>query len=377
MFEESYSYRIDETKLKYAISLFKKMVISQPSQKGLPIRFDNGYLLRKEGYKYKVWENGRKALALKTWSSNRFGSGQILSCVLDALKKSNNLVYFQTQNFEYKANEQLFEVEKTFYSLYKNQSVDDSILFEKLTHIIGNDYNKIGYLFFLKDKDKYLPCRPTRFAERFRALNIETESLNGLTWEHYLEFIQIIREIGDRISNYWNVPVSLLDAHSFVWSVHIIENELFNCDEEVLDYSDEEVDLTAEEWSEYQISKLADETLFREARERSRNIVEKNTTTTALYQRDKVIAEHAKRMASGKCMLCGITLDYDDSQGRPYLESHHIIPLSEGGADSWDNVAALCPNCHRKMHIAKRKEDQEKLLEIVRNNCEKAEIILE
>ena len=44
---------------------------------------------------------------------------------------------------------------------------------------------------------------------------------------------------------------------------------------------------------------------------------------------------------------------FNDKKGRPFLESHHIRWLSEGGADSIDNVAALCPNCHRKMHELK------------------------
>ena len=32
------------------------------------------------------------------------------------------------------------------------------------------------------------------------------------------------------------------------------------------------------------------------------------------------------------------------------METHHIVPLSEGGSDGDDNVAALCPNHHREAH---------------------------
>ncbi|HDY7447493.1 TPA: HNH endonuclease [Vibrio vulnificus] len=39
------------------------------------------------------------------------------------------------------------------------------------------------------------------------------------------------------------------------------------------------------------------------------------------------------------------------SNGEPYLEVHHIIPLSQGGLDSLENVISLCPNCHRKIHF--------------------------
>jgi len=45
---------------------------------------------------------------------------------------------------------------------------------------------------------------------------------------------------------------------------------------------------------------------------------------------------------------------------------HHIIPLADGGPDTLENVAALCPNCHRKMHVLKDKQDIQTLLEKAR-----------
>ena len=47
--------------------------------------------------------------------------------------------------------------------------------------------------------------------------------------------------------------------------------------------------------------------------------------------------------------------------GEPYLETHHIVWLSEGGEDSIENTVALCPNCHRKMHVVNLQEDIDKL----------------
>ena len=35
--------------------------------------------------------------------------------------------------------------------------------------------------------------------------------------------------------------------------------------------------------------------------------------------------------------------------------------LSEGGEDSIENTVALCPNCHRKMHVVNLQEDIDKL----------------
>ncbi|GAA0237082.1 HNH endonuclease [Metaclostridioides mangenotii] len=46
-----------------------------------------------------------------------------------------------------------------------------------------------------------------------------------------------------------------------------------------------------------------------------------------------------------------------------YLEVqvHHIIWLSKGGNDDIDNTVALCPNCHKKMHILNLDKDLEHL----------------
>ena len=76
-----------------------------------------------------------------------------------------------------------------------------------------------------------------------------------------------------------------------------------------------------------------------------------SAATTKSYHRDSVIAAYVKKRANGYCELCGQMAPFMDVKGEPYLESHHIEWLSKGGLDSADNCVALCPNCHRKMHI--------------------------
>lgn len=87
------------------------------------------------------------------------------------------------------------------------------------------------------------------------------------------------------------------------------------------------------------------------------------TSQTMQYRRNEYIAADAKRRAVGKCQLCGKT-PFLDKQNNAYLEVHHIIWLSKGGADALENVVALCPNCHRKMHINPENNDIQKLKEI-------------
>lgn len=44
------------------------------------------------------------------------------------------------------------------------------------------------------------------------------------------------------------------------------------------------------------------------------------------------------------------------------MEAHHVVWLSNGGPDEIDNVVALCPNCHKKMHIVADINDEQALL---------------
>jgi 5-methylcytosine-specific restriction endonuclease McrA len=74
------------------------------------------------------------------------------------------------------------------------------------------------------------------------------------------------------------------------------------------------------------------------------------------YARSAAIVELAKRRAQGRCEMpgCGYIPFVTDNE-EPFLEVHHIVPLSEGGADAIENVAALCPNCHRAQHHSNQK----------------------
>lgn len=86
-----------------------------------------------------------------------------------------------------------------------------------------------------------------------------------------------------------------------------------------------------------------------------------STTVGVSYARNPHVAELAKRRANGKCELCGKPAPFDNASNEPYLESHHIVWLAHGGDDSAENTVALCPNCHRKMHVVNDEKDIKKL----------------
>lgn len=90
------------------------------------------------------------------------------------------------------------------------------------------------------------------------------------------------------------------------------------------------------------------------------------------YTRNQSIARYTKLKANGICELCEKPAPFFDKDGEPYLESHHVVWLERGGADSIDNTVALCPNCHKKMHIVEDKNDFNKLIAIAKKRAKES-----
>lgn len=76
---------------------------------------------------------------------------------------------------------------------------------------------------------------------------------------------------------------------------------------------------------------------------------EKKIISASAFVRDAKVRELALQRSNGKCEWC-LEPGFKMANGGIYLESHHIIPLSEGGTDLADNIIVLCPNHHREAH---------------------------
>lgn len=78
---------------------------------------------------------------------------------------------------------------------------------------------------------------------------------------------------------------------------------------------------------------------------------EKIEVLTYTYKRNPYVVIEVLNRSKGICELCKNKAPFiRKSDGTPYLEIHHLIPLSENGEDTVENTIALCPNCHRKLH---------------------------
>ena len=114
--------------------------------------------------------------------------------------------------------------------------------------------------------------------------------------------------------------------------------------------------------------KLSDKELLQRARANAATQPGTQKVTQTIFVRDSAISEYAKRISNGICALCGQPAPFCNKEGEPYLETHHIVWLSNGGEDSLKNTVALCPNCHRKMHIVNDARDIEKLQTVAAKN---------
>lgn len=75
----------------------------------------------------------------------------------------------------------------------------------------------------------------------------------------------------------------------------------------------------------------------------------RRTVTADTFVRNSAVRDAALQRAAGRCEYCGAT-PFVTLDGRVFLETHHIVPLADGGPDVASNVAAVCPNHHREAH---------------------------
>ncbi len=93
---------------------------------------------------------------------------------------------------------------------------------------------------------------------------------------------------------------------------------------------------------------------------RAKNHKSKNITREVIANyrhRDPYVAEYTKNRALGICDLCHNPAPFKKKNGEAYLEEHHVITLADGGPDAIYNTVALCPNCHKKVHVLNHKDD--------------------
>jgi len=112
------------------------------------------------------------------------------------------------------------------------------------------------------------------------------------------------------------------------------------------------------------VKEMSKEELFELIEEKNQcneDMARKDRIESGVFRRDPLLTELLKEYFDFKCIFCSSSIERDE--GNPYIESHHIIHLSDSGLDTADNIAIVCPNCHKTFHFGK-KSQKEKLMEM-------------
>ena len=82
--------------------------------------------------------------------------------------------------------------------------------------------------------------------------------------------------------------------------------------------------------------------------------------THLMAERNKDVVKVLKESNSWVCEICGI--DFQNRYGVSYIEAHHKVPISTYSAlyiVKPEDLALLCPNCHKAVHIYMKENDME------------------
>ncbi|MCF6227916.1 MAG: HNH endonuclease [Planctomycetes bacterium] len=72
-----------------------------------------------------------------------------------------------------------------------------------------------------------------------------------------------------------------------------------------------------------------------------------------VFARDSGLVNQAKEAFGCACMCANCSNVFIKADGQPYIEVHHLQPLSEGGEDALRNLCVICAHHHRQVHFGR------------------------
>ena len=217
-----------DTNLFLKLKEFNAFVIRQSKI----LRFDsftkNLFINSNENYKKEIWDIANEKLrSLKSYTN--FGSGMLLSKLIECIEiQDNNLLQWDGRNgpesrvhakfFEIiETKENLKELEELIWKFYFSDEISDQLFFNRFTEIVNKKYSLVAYLFFIKDKSKYLPIATNTFDDFFKETGIALRTSKKCSWENYYSYISILEYIRNFLRENFDSDATLIDAHSFIW----------------------------------------------------------------------------------------------------------------------------------------------------------------
>ena len=173
---------------------------------------------KEEGYKKDIYKRIRGEL---------FTSDSYSEVMMRSLAGGNLVSHFQVHNIVSSLKENgTEEFENALERLFNGNN--EKLAFDEIVNVLGARFDVVGFLFFLKDCDRFLPVRSRLFDERLALLGLKSELNGNCTWEKYNQFNKWIEEIREYLAAEVNSDITLLDAHSFVWILPKLDEYLKN-----------------------------------------------------------------------------------------------------------------------------------------------------
>jgi hypothetical protein len=206
--------------------------------------FQEGIAAVMEEYKPRLRLHALALLGFEAWDRESIGSGEILRRVISAIEiqdsrinLTNNLVFWQNRyghaNREHRVlleavsdNRLRHDLEGLFFTLYRGATGEEAFAFDRLRDLTGSKYPLLGYLFFLKDADRFMPIQATTFDRVFRDLGVDVVTSRNCSWSNYLQFNGVLVEVRSALASLPGLAdVRLVDAHSFCWLLGRLRDE--------------------------------------------------------------------------------------------------------------------------------------------------------
>lgn len=350
---------IDRAKAEFCYSAVLNIITNPPLfQKGDPtaLSFKAGELFRREGYKHDVARKGHDVMMRVPWNNPDIiqkmtipqAADEALRVIPNEWERPQNLVDWRDIDGMFSIPDRQFRDYKA--ALYKLFASDDEKgAFEGLLKALGGKFAIISYFFFLKDPERFVVMRPNWFAKQLIKLGAPTTCTNLCSWENYQLFLSIMREVQGFLQEKSLEPVSLLDTHSWVFSLYLVDEYKKAIRNGQLDPvrtdntgKPESSEGKADEFLESRITITGTE---------GRKI----EYYTTKYERNPKARTAAIRIHGCKCMACGF--DFEEKYGelgKGFIEVHHIKLLysldEEITPDPDKDMVCLCANCHRMIH---------------------------
>lgn len=338
----------DDARYKTIIDKFFTFVLKNDpiANEGVSFRTRGSFLEKEEGYKLDLYYRIHNSIEAFDWNIDQIGTGRIASDFGQVLKGKNNLVgHYQLTGLKDMLSDQdmRVKVERVIYDIYKNDAVPDEEAFEKACEIFGRKYDLISFLFFVKDKSKYLPVRSYFFEKGLKQLGIEYELDSMCSWNNYEGLIYIISDIQKQLEKHLptnDEEITLLDAQSFLWIVQQDRFVNWNPDEkekrdtEIIKRSYKEIRKN----NRINKAKEIDNTLDKfDIKGKEREAIIKVRVNQGVF-RERLLARYDRT-----CCLCGVNDEH-------LLIASHIKPWRDCSEDERldvNNGFLLCPNHDR------------------------------